>query len=100
MDINNDTNISNLISNSISKLNLNSSKIQPKKHQKPLDETKDVQKTDFVEEDKNLIDKKIANKIDVQDIQKYAQTMGETLSVEDINYGLMYGRSVIADYCV
>ncbi len=36
--------------------------------------------------------------VDVADIQKYASQMGETLSIDDINYGLMYGRSVIADY--
>ena len=28
------------------------------------------------------------------------QPLDEELSIEDINYGLMYGRSVIADFCV
>ena len=55
----------------------------------------------FEKEDKALIDENnIKNKIDVKEIQKYAQSVGETLSIEDINYGLMYGRSVIADYSV
>ena len=53
------------------------------------------------EEDTKLVDsKKVRNSIDVADIQKYASYMGENLTIEDINYGLMYGRSVIADYSI
>ena len=40
------------------------------------------------------------NGIDVEEIQQYANSMGESLTIDDINYGLMYGRSVIADFCV
>ena len=36
----------------------------------------------------------------VEEIQHYASIMGESLSIDDINYGLMYGRSVIADFSV
>ena len=36
--------------------------------------------------------------INIEEIQKYANYMGENLSVDDINYGLRYGRSVIVDY--
>ncbi len=53
----------------------------------------------FKDDDIKLMDKKIQKEqVDVADIQKYAQAVGETLTTEDINYGLMYGRSVIADY--
>jgi len=98
MDIKNDTNISNLISNSISKLNLNT-KVRTSEQTK----TQDVQKqtNDFEVEDRAFVENnKKTNGIDVKEIQKYAQIMGEELTVEDINYGLMYGRSVIADYTV
>lgn len=97
MDIQNDTNISNLISNSISKLNLNSK--QPTKNQALNQTQTKAEINDFKKEDSALIENnKPINKIDVQDIQKYALELGETLTIEDINYGLMYGRSVIADY--
>lgn len=56
------------------------------------------QTQDFKEEDMALMEKKPAKTVDVADIQKYADMVGETLSIDDINYGLMYGRSVIADY--
>ena len=99
MNVNNNTDISSLISDSISKLNL-----KTKQAPLPNTSTKEVSKAsidNFEKEDKALIDENnIKNKIDVKEIQKYAQSVGETLSIEDINYGLMYGRSVIADYSV
>ena len=36
--------------------------------------------------------------INVEEIQQYASYLGESLSIDDINYGLMYGRSVIAEF--
>lgn len=57
-----------------------------------------VEKNDIENNDVILSENKIKNGIDVDDIQKYADIMGETLSKEDINYGLMFGRSVIVDY--
>lgn len=99
MNVNNSTDISSLISDSISKLNL-----KTKQAPLPNTSTKEFNKPsldNFEKEDKALIDENnIKNKIDVKEIQKYAQSVGETLSIEDINYGLMYGRSVIADYSV
>lgn len=99
MDINNDSRISNLIANSISKLNLNTAtrafeanKKSPKEIEQEEVETK--------KEDISLIENNLSsnNEINVEEIQKYAQEMGENLSIDDINYGLKYGRSVIADY--
>ena len=99
MNENNNTDISSLISDSISKLNL-----KTKQAPLPNTSTKELNKAsldNFEKEDKALIDENnIKNKIDVKEIQKYAQSVGETLSIEDINYGLMYGRNVIADYSV
>ena len=99
MNVNNNSDISSLISDSISKLNL-----KTKQAPLPNTSTKELSKPsldNFEKEDKALIDENnIKNKIDVKEIQKYAQSVGETLSIEDINYGLMYGRSVIADYSV
>ena len=100
MDINNSA-ISTQVAQSISKLNLNTATraFNASKN----DENKEVVQ-DFRQEDTALVDedtvRKNAQNIDVQDIQKYADIMGETLSIEDINYGLMYGRSVLADYSV
>ena len=104
MDINNHSNISSQIANSISKLNLSTaqrafsaSKTQQNEETIPFEEV--------IQEDRKLIEgteKKNISKspIDVNDVQKYANSIGENLTIEDINYGLMYGRSVIADFCV
>ena len=104
MDINNNSNISSMITSSISKLNLNTAarafeanKKAPEKEVEPVVE--DFKNEDIaLIDDKKVDDKKVENKINVEEIQKYAETMGEKLTVDDINYGLMYGRSVIADY--
>ena len=96
MEIN--TNLSNAVAASISKLNLNTSQRNietPKPEKKP-------QKEESTEEFRELNIEPPVQKspIDVQDVQKYAKYMGENLSIDDINYGLMYGRSIIADYSV
>ncbi len=99
MDINNST--TNIISkalNSVSNLSLNSAK-------RAFDTSKTNNEQisfDFKDEDIKLMDEKKSTKhrVDVEEIQKYANYMGENLSIDDINYGLMYGRSVIADYSV
>ncbi len=89
MDINN--------TNSISSINLNSGLRAFEASKKPPQ--KEVPIEDFKQEDINLIDKKSEKlKVDVKEIQQYANQLGENLSIDDINYGLMYGRSVIADY--
>ena len=103
MDINNNTNISTQIANSISKLNLNTAK-RAFEVQKPQENTSNTELQSIKKDDISLIDEKKAqqnarsNGINVEEIQKYAEIMGEKLTVDDINYGIMYGRSVIADY--
>ena len=98
MDINNNTNVSSLISSSISKLNLNAANKTSLNSKNETNE-KDKNVEDFKQQDIALIEENnVKNKIDVDEIQKYAEIMGEKLTVEDINYGIMYGRSVIADY--
>ena len=106
MAINNNTNISSQIAASISKLNLNTAKRAFTLSQKE-ENTPEVELQSFKKDDIQLIEgkevqknaqKKSANAIDVEEIQKYASYMGESLSIDDINYGLMYGRSVIADF--
>ncbi len=43
--------------------------------------------------------KGLLNRVDVADIRKCAEYVGEfNISDDDIKYGLMYGRSVIAEY--
>ena len=43
--------------------------------------------------------KSLLEKVDVNDIRKCAEYVGEfNITDEDIKYGLIYGRSVIAEY--
>lgn len=43
--------------------------------------------------------KSLLERVDVADIRKCAEFVGEfNISDDDIKYGLMYGRSVIAEY--
>ena len=101
MDINNSANISTQIANSISKLNLNTAQRAfeaSKNTQNEEAELQNIKQEDVALIDKNDVKNKVKNQIDVDDIQKYADAMGEKLTIDDINYGLMYGRSVIADF--
>ncbi|MBQ4647055.1 MAG: hypothetical protein IJB79_06875 [Candidatus Gastranaerophilales bacterium] len=108
MDINNNTNISSQIANSISKLNLNTARrafeVQKSEENTPNTELQEIKKDDIQLIDEKKIQqtakKSNNNGIDVAEIQQYASSMGESLTIDDINYGLMYGRSVIADFCV
>lgn len=96
MEIN--TNITNQVAASISKLNINTAK-RAFEAQKPEKEDRIEENIAQEVEPSSKIDTAKLN-IDVEDIQKYAKYMGENLSIDDINYGLMYGRSVIADYSI
>jgi len=43
--------------------------------------------------------KSLLERVDIADIRKCAETVGEfNISDDDIKYGLMYGRSVIAEF--
>ena len=96
MEIN--ANLTNTVAASISKLNLNTAH-RAFEAQKP---EKEEQITEIIEEQNEQPQISMVEKmaVDVEDIQKYAKYMGENLSIDDINYGLMYGRSVIADYSI
>lgn len=107
MDISNNTNISAQIASSISKLNLNTARrtfeVPKEDKNTPNIELQDVKKDDIHLIEKTKVqqtEKKSNNGIDVAEIQQYANSMGESLTIDDINYGLMYGRSVIADFCI
>jgi len=57
----------------------------------------------IVDETSNGIDLKDTNELlmnkNISEIQKFARYVGEdNLTIDDIKYGLQYGRSVIADY--
>lgn len=103
MDINN--NISSRIASSISKLNLTTAtrafraQEENNKENTPNIELQNTKKDDIQLINKGEIEEKTQNNgINVAEIQQYASYMGENLSIDDINYGLMYGRSVIADF--
>ena len=66
--------------------------------QKPLQSSLPI-----VDETSNGIDLKDTNELllnkNISEIQKFAKYAGEdNLTIDDIKYGLKYGRSVIADY--
>ena len=53
------------------------------------------------EEGTNIKENSILRNINVDEIKKYADAVGETnLSEEDIKYGLKFGRSVLINYSV
>ena len=55
--------------------------------------------TDKTSSGTNAAPKSLLDRVDVTDIRKYAEFVGEfNISDDDIKYGLMYGRSVIAEY--
>ena len=101
MEIDNNTNISNLIASSISKLNLSQATgttLNPKKQQTQKPNEEAIKES--IKDDVKLINEEKISKspIDVSEVKKYAGMIGEELTDEEIKYGLMYGRSVIADF--
>lgn len=103
MNINNNTNISSMVSQSLSRLNLNN--INRSNKSGGNEEINDkITNKELIEENiktnTEVNDNKPKNNVNIEEIQKYASLMGENLSIEDINYGIRYGRSVIAEYSV
>lgn len=103
MNIDNNTNISSMVSQSLSRLNLNNINRSNKSGGK--EEINDKITSSELIEEKTATSTEINNdksnsNINIEEIQKYASLMGENLSIEDINYGIRYGRSVIAEYSV
>ncbi len=66
--------------------------------------TQNIQKStpaevsEIKKDDIKLAQDDIFKGIDIDDIKKSAQSIGEEITDEDIKYGLTYGRSVLADY--
>lgn len=58
-----------------------------------IDETNHKKEVESTFDDKNMV-----AKINTQEVKNYAFQMNENLTDDDIKYGLVYGRSVIADY--
>lgn len=80
-------NLLNYISAKNAFQNINTNK---KDDNSEINQNKEVQNT-F--DDKNMV-----SKINTQEVKSYASQMNENLTDDDIRYGLVYGRSVIADY--
>ena len=105
MNIDSNTNISSMVSQSLSRLNLNNVNRSYKAGEKEeknvkisKDELLNNEAFEKISDDKNTLPAEPKSNINVEEIQKYANLMGEELSIEDINYGIKYGRSVIAEY--
>ncbi len=43
-------------------------------------------------------DNNLVSKINKEEVKSYATLMNENITDDDIKYGMVYGRSVIADY--
>lgn len=87
--------ISSIRQNNVNSLqnlnNINISKYAPKKD---LEQNTEVENLGInTRSSKNLL-----QNIDLVELKKYAQSAGENITDDDIRYGLIYGRSVIADY--
>ena len=87
--------ISSIRQNNVNSLqnlnNINISKYAPKKD---LEQNTEVENLGInTRSSKNLL-----QNIDLVELKKYAQCAGENITDDDIRYGLIYGRSVIADY--
>ena len=63
-----------------------------------IQKTTPTQTLNTKEDDIKLAQDDIFKGIDIDDIKKSAQSIGEEITDEDIKYGLTYGRSVLADY--
>lgn len=67
---------------------------------KAIDQVQD-KKTPDVSDGININDKSILETQNLEEIKQFAKTAGEeSLSNDDIQYGLTYGRSVIADFVI
>lgn len=102
--INANTNITSTVANSLSSLKLNNAAKAFVKAQRPVEEIEQEIQLQ-IQEDKSLIDNKSAfmekfSPTAIEEMKKISEGMGEELTNEDIQYGLKYGRSVIADYSV
>ena len=70
------------------------------KSNRVLKPTEDIQdKTETASGVKTTTTPSLLDRIDVNELRKYAETVGEyDISDDDIKYGLLYGRSVIAEW--
>lgn len=67
---------------------------------KSIDQIQD-KKTADISDGININDKSILETQNLDEIKQFAKTAGEeSLSNDDIQYGLTYGRSVIADFVI
>lgn len=67
---------------------------------KSIDQVQD-KKIPEVSDGININDKSILETQNLEEIKQFAKTAGEeSLSNDDIQYGLTYGRSVIADFVI
>lgn len=72
--------------------NLNISKYAPKKDSSSSNNVENLGIN--VKSDRNML-----QNLDLVELKKYAELAGESnITDDDIRYGLIYGRSVIADY--
>lgn len=74
----------------VNALRSSSNLLKSQENETPVEETRDTS---------TVVPKGLLNRVDVADIRKCAEYVGEfNISDDDIKYGLMYGRSVIAEY--
>lgn len=68
---------------------------------KAAEKIQEKQNIEEVSDGININDNSILKNQDTNEIRQFAKVVGEeNLSDDDIQYGLTYGRSVIADYII
>ena len=87
--------ISSIRQNNVSNLqNLNSINISKYAPKKDSEQNTEIENLGInTRSGKNML-----QNIDLVELKRYAQYAGENITDDDIRYGLIYGRSVIADY--
>ncbi len=99
MEIDN-SNLSNIIASSISKLNINPA-ISSNNTRTPMQKKREENLVLENKKDEIKVvneDKAVKSPINVKEVQQYAGLIGVDITADEIQYGLTYGRSVIADF--
>ena len=96
------SNITTAMAQSLSSLKLNTAQKAFQSASRPVDEIEQELQQGILE-DRKLVDSKVIAALSedsINEMKEISENFGETLSNDDIQYALQYGRSVIADYSV
>ncbi|MBQ3102144.1 hypothetical protein IJC60_03975 [bacterium] len=98
------SNLTSTIASNISNLRLSGASRALARANRPVQEieaeiTNNIQKQQEEVREENIFKNKFSTS-QIEEMKELSLCFGETLTDEDIRYGIKYGRSVIADYSV